>query len=99
MTELQVVPLARPLGYAIGTLLILLIALQRASKDRVLFCQFVAFGAFVILLLLNRSGRPPDWLEYALAANTVLFAVLAGYFGFLNFLRGWLERRKEARQR
>lgn len=99
MTELQVFPLTRPFGYAIGTLLILLLALQRTPKDRVLICQLIAFGAFVLLLLLNRSGRPPDWLEYAFAANTVLFAVLAGYFGFLNFFRGWLERRREARQR
>lgn len=99
MTELEIFPPTRLLGFAIGSLLVLFLALRRAQKDRVLFCQIVAFGAFVLTLLVYGSGRTSDWFEYAHAATTALFTVLAGYFGFLNFLRGWLDRRKEARQR
>jgi peptidoglycan/LPS O-acetylase OafA/YrhL len=98
MTELVILPPTRSWGFAFGGLLMLVLALRRAPRDRVLLCQVIAYGAFVLLLLVYGSGTP-DWFEYGVAATTVLFAVLAGYFGFLNFLRGWLERRKEAPQR
>jgi peptidoglycan/LPS O-acetylase OafA/YrhL len=89
----------RSWGFFIGGLLILLIALRRAPKDRVLFCQFAAIGAFVVALLAHGSAKTPEWLEFALFGITALFTILAGYFGFLTFLRGWLQRRNEVRQR
>ncbi len=98
MTELVILNPMRSWGFFMGGLLILLIALRRAPKDRVLFCQFIAIGAFVIALLAHGAANTPEWFEFALFGITALFAILAGYFGVLIFLRGWLQRRKEARQ-
>jgi hypothetical protein len=89
----------RFLGFALGGLLILLGALRRAPKDRVLVCQFIAWGAFIAALVVQAVPTCPEWVQFAFLATTALFAILSGYFGFLSFLRGWLQHRKEARQR
>ena len=99
MTEIVILNPVRSWGFFIGGLLILLIALRRSSKDRVLFCQLVAFGAFVAALFAHSSAKTAEWLEFALFGITALFTILAGFFGFLIFLRSWLQRRNEVRQR
>ncbi len=74
------------------SLFILLRALKRSPKDRVLFFQTVAFGLFLLVGLISMLGVMPDWLFPLFAIFFFLLVLLAGYFGMLNCFR----RRKRA---
>jgi hypothetical protein len=99
MTALSMLILIPSWLFFLGPLLVLFCALWRTPKDRVILCQCIAFGALVALMLLKKYGTAPDWAVFALAATIAWFAILAGYFGLMNILQGWVERRRVARQR
>jgi hypothetical protein len=99
MTALGVLSPIRAWVFWVAALLVVLGAVRRAPKDRVLLCQCIAFGALVALMVLKNIVTARDWLVFALAATTASFAIFAGYFGLMNILQGWVERRKGARQR
>jgi hypothetical protein len=72
------------------SLFILLRAVKRSPKDRVLFFQTIAFGLFLLVGLISTFGTMPDWFFPLFAIFFFFFVLLAGYFGMLN----WLRRRK-----
>jgi hypothetical protein len=60
----------------------------RSPKDRVLLFQSIAVLFFVLILVLHSVGTAPEWLDPFLMILVCFFAVLAGYYGLLNWRRG-----------
>jgi|HubBroStandDraft_1064217.scaffolds.fasta_scaffold06473_6 hypothetical protein len=60
----------------------------RSPKDRVLLFQSIAVLFFVLILVLHSVGTELEWLDPLLMIFVCFFAVLAGYYGLLNWRRG-----------
>jgi hypothetical protein len=60
----------------------------RSPKDRVLLFQSIAFMFFALIMLVHAVATELEWLDPFLMTLVCFFAVLAGYFGLLNWRRG-----------
>ncbi len=75
--------------YLVGILAYLYRLVRANRKDRVLLCEALGVGIFLALFLSSSFFKPPDWLIFLCGFVAVIFAVLACYFGLVN----WAERR------
>jgi hypothetical protein len=73
-------------------ILALLFALRRNPKDRVLWCQTLAFFSFVAAVVVMRWADLSDSETFLTLIPFLAFIFLAGYFALMNRLR----RRKKA---
>jgi hypothetical protein len=60
----------------------------RSAKDRVLLFQSIAFLFFALIMVIHAVATQLEWLDPLLMIFVCFFAVLAGYFGLLNWRRG-----------
>jgi hypothetical protein len=82
----------RGIAIFVVLLLVLLQAIRRTPKDRVLMFQTIAFGIALLIGFLGVLGSMPNWLFLFMAILFCFFVILAAYFGLLGRLR----RRKRA---
>lgn len=75
--------------YLLLTTLYVYSVVRRNRKDRVLLCEALGVGIFLAALFLGGLIGLPDWLIVVSGLIAVFFAVLALYFGLLN----WAQRR------
>jgi|SRR5271170_1714511 len=66
----------------------LFVLVWRSPKDRVLLFQSIAFMFFALIILVHTVATALEWLDPFLMSFLCFFAVLAGYFGLLNWRRG-----------
>jgi uncharacterized membrane protein len=85
-------PAARGLLIVAALILVLFFGLRRNPKDRVLWCQALAFISFVAAVVIMRWADLSDSEVFLTLIPFIAFTFLAGYFALMNRLR----RRKKA---
>ena len=83
---------SRGLLIVAALILALFFALRRNPKDRVLWCQTLAFVSFVLVVVIMRGADLSGSETFLTLIPFLAFTFLAGYFALLNRLR----RRKRA---
>ena len=81
--------------YIVGLLSFLYPVFRRNLKDRVLICEGLGVGVFVVGIVLWKIFGLPDWFIGLAGTTAVVFGALALYFALDN----WVRRRRESSEK